>query len=180
MRVTQKEEVMKRHFAQLLLVGLAALTASAADVTTDYDHSADFSQYHTYSWLSVKAGDQLWADRIQQAVDAQLAAKGWTKVASGGDAMIAAFGRTDTKQTLQTFYDGFPGWYWSGFGTATTTVEDIKVGTLVVDIFDARTKKLIWRGRSTETLSGKPEKNEKKLEKSVEEMFKHFPPKGRE
>jgi hypothetical protein len=35
---------------------------------------------------------------------------------------------------------------------------------------------LIWRGSSSETLSEKPEKNEKKLEKAVEDMFKKFPP----
>jgi hypothetical protein len=45
-----------------------------------------------------------------------------------------------------------------------------------VDIFDGRTQKLVWRGSGTEALSGKPEKNEKKLEKTLEEMFKHFPP----
>jgi len=47
----------------------------------------------------------------------------------------------------------------------------------VVDIFDAPTKKLIWRGVATETLTDKPDKNEKKLEKATEEMFKNFPPK---
>jgi hypothetical protein len=47
---------------------------------------------------------------------------------------------------------------------------------LVVDIFDGNSKKLIWRGSSSETLSEKPDKNEKKLEKAVDEMFKHFPP----
>ena len=60
---------------------------------------------------------------------------------------------------------------------ATTTVENIPIGTLVVDMFDTPTKKLIWRGTATDALSDKPEKNEKKLEKAVEEMFKHFPPK---
>lgn len=59
---------------------------------------------------------------------------------------------------------------------ATTTVENIPVGTLVVDIFDANTKKLIWRARGSDTLSGKPEKNEKKLEHRVAEIFQHFPP----
>jgi len=54
------------------------------------------------------------------------------------------------------------------------------VGTIVVDIFDTPSKKLIWRGQATDVLSDKPEKNEKKLEKSVGEMFKHFPPKAKE
>ncbi len=152
--------------------------AFAVNVTTDYSKTADFSQYHTYSWLQVKA-DPLWVDRITAAVDQELAAKGWTKVATGGDAAVSAFGSTKEMPTMQTFYDSFGGgWFWHGFddGIATTTVSETPIGTLVVDIFDAHTEKLLWRGVATDALSKKPEKNEKKLEKAVEDMFKHFPP----
>jgi hypothetical protein len=108
-----------------------------------------------------------------------LTAKGWTKVDDGGDASVAAYGSTKTQKTLQTWYDGFGGgWFWNGFGDgiATTTVQETPVGTLMIDIFDSSTHKLIWRGVASNTLSGKPEKDEKKLEKAVEEMFKKFPP----
>ena len=147
-----------------------------AKVTTDYDHSADFRQYHTYSWERVKAGDQLWADRITRDVDQQLSAKGWQKVESGGDVAVTGFGSTKEQPTLNTFYDGFGGWRWGGIGETTTTVTNTPVGTLVVDMFDSRTKHLIWRGMSTEALSSKPEKNEGKLEGAVKDMFKKFPP----
>jgi Domain of unknown function (DUF4136) len=161
------------------LVTGCALVLFAADVKTDYSHSVDFGQYHTYSWLKVDAGNPLWVDRIQRDIDGELSAKGWSKVDSAGDAAVSAFGATHNQQTLQTFYDGFGGgWRWRGFGpeVATTTVENTPVGTLVVDIFDGHNKNLIWRGRSEKTLSDKPEKNEKKLEDSVQSMFKHFPP----
>ncbi len=163
----------------VLAIGVAGLLL-AADVTTDYDHSANFSRYRTYSWLSAKATDSLWQDRITRDVDSQLTAKGWQRVDSGGDASVAAIGHTSNRQTMETFYDGFPGWGWRGFGggmgEATTQVENQPIGTLTVDIFDTQSKKLIWRSRATDALSGKPEKNEKKLEKAVEEMFKKFPP----
>jgi len=168
---------MKRQAFKLMIPMFAGVCILLASVKTDYDHSANFSQYKTYSWIGAKATDDLWADRITQDVDGQLAAKGWTKVASGGDATVSAFGRTHNEQTLETFYTGFGGgWRWRGFGDATTTVENTPVGTLVVDVFDANTKHLIWRGTSSETLSSKAEKNEKKLEKAVEDMFKKFPP----
>ena len=162
----------------LLLFG--SLRGLNAQTSTDYDHSTDFSHYKTYSWLKVQAGDSLWEDRIKQGVDAQLSAKGWTRVDSNGSATVAAFQSTHNQQTLQTFYDGFGGgWRWRGFGgdgMSTTTTEVTKVGTLVVDIFDAPTQKLIWRGKQSNTLSGNPEKNEKKLAKNLSGMFKHFPP----
>ncbi len=173
---------MKRHSARFLFFVLlaGALLILAAKVTTDYAHTADFSHYRTYSWLEVKAGDTLWSDRIVSAVDSQLAAKGWSKVPGVGDASVAAFGSTHVQPRIETFYTGFGGgWYWRGFddGMAVTKVENVPIGTLVVDIFDSPTKKLIWRGVANDALSEKPEKNEKKLEKAVEEMFKHFPPK---
>jgi hypothetical protein len=110
---------MKKVFP-LVLSGLllcSSLSAFAAHIVTDYDHSANFSQYKTYSWLKVQAGDSLWADRIKQDVDAQLAAKGWTKIEANGNATVAAFQSTHDQQTLQTFYDGFGGglevaWGW--------------------------------------------------------------------
>lgn len=169
----------KKYSARLLVLAItAASIALAVKVTSDYDHKVDFSRYKTYSWMKVKA-DPLWTDRIRSAVDSQLTAKGWTAVADGGDASVAAFGSTRKQPRLQTFYSGFGGgWYWTGFGDglATTTVDYMPVGTLVVDIFDTPTKKLIWRGTASEVLSSKPEKNEKKLTKAVEEMFEHFPP----
>jgi hypothetical protein len=166
----------------LWLLSLAALIAGgapAAKVVTDYSHSTDFSRFKTYSWLKVDAGDSLWEDRIMHAVDAQLAARGLTKVPQGGDLAVAALGAAHNEQTLYTFYDTFGGgWYWHGFGTGTaiTTVENTPVGTLALDLFEGSTKKLVWRGTASDTLSHKPEKNEKKLVKAVGKMFEHFPP----
>jgi hypothetical protein len=164
-------------------VGSVLLFASASfaqDVKTDYDRSADFSQFKTYSWEKVQTQDQLWVDRIKEAVNTALAAKGLTPVESGGDLAIVAIEMTKNQQTLNTFYDGFGGgWGWrrgGGFGDATTTTENYKVGTLVVDLFDAHTKKIIWRGSASDTLSDKSDKNIKNLGKGVQKMFDHFPP----
>jgi hypothetical protein len=47
---------------------------------------------------------------------------------------------------------------------------------LVIDLYDAKTKQLIWRGSAQDTLSDKATQNEKKLDKGVAKMFKAFPP----
>jgi hypothetical protein len=154
--------------------------AFAQNVKTDFDHQANFSQYKTYSWQEIKPGNSLWDARIKSAVDAQLSAKGWTQVDNGGDVAVVAIKTTQTEKTLQTFYDGFGGgWGWRGFGgmgQATTTEQDYKEGTLVIDLYDAKTKQLIWRGSAEDTLSNKAAKNEKNLDKGVAKMFKEFPP----
>jgi hypothetical protein len=164
---------------------LFTAVSSAQQVKTDYDRSANFSQYKTYSWEKVQTQDPLWVDRIKAAVNATLQEKGLTPVASGGDIAIVAMEMTRNQQTLNTFYDGFGGgWGWrrfggGGFGDATTTTENYKVGTLVVDLFDANSKTLIWRGSSSDTLSDKSDKNIKELDKGVKKMFDHFPPAGK-
>ena len=176
---------MKLQRVVFVLIGMMFLFAgksSAQQVKTDYDRSANFGQYKTYSWAQVKTKDALDVDRIKTAVNAALAAKGWTQVDSGGDVSIVAVEITQNQQTLNTFYDGFGGgWGWrrfggGGFGEATTTTETYKVGTLVVDLFDAKTKQLIWRGTSSNTLSNNSDKNIKNLDKGADKMFKHFPP----
>jgi hypothetical protein len=171
---------MKRQALKLVIPLFAGVCLLVAGVKTDYDHNANFGQYKTYSWISAKASNDIWAERITQSVDAQLTARGWTRVDSGGDATVSAFGRTTNEQTLETYYTGMGmGWRWRGFGgggEAITTVENTPIGSLTVDVFDGPSKHLIWRGTSSDSLSSKPEKNEKKLEKSVEDMFKHFPP----
>jgi hypothetical protein len=160
---------------------LALATVSFAQhVKTDYDHSANFGQYKTYSWEKVQTKDPLLVDRIKAAVNSTLAAKGWTLVPSGGDVEVFAIETTQNQQTLDTFYNGFGGgrrWgFGGGFGDATTTVETYTVGTLVIDLFDAKTEKLIWRSSSSDTLSDNADKNTKNLGKGVTKMFKHFPP----
>jgi Domain of unknown function (DUF4136) len=63
-----------------------------------------------------------------------------------------------------------------GVGEATTTTETYQVGTVVVDLFDGKTKNLIWRGSASDTLSNNADKNTKNLDKGVQKMFAHFPP----
>jgi len=175
---------MKIQKVVFVLIGLILFAgkASAQQVKTDYDRGTNFTQYKTYSWEQVKTKDPLDAGRIKSSVNAALAAKGWTQVDSGGDVSIVAMEITQNQQTLNTFYDGFGGgWGYrrfggGGFGEATTTTDTYKVGTVVVDLFDTKTKQLIWRGSESDTLSNNSEKNIKNLDKGVEKMFKKFPP----
>jgi Domain of unknown function (DUF4136) len=177
---------MKMQTKVIVLIGLTLFLAKASfaqQVKTDYDRAANFSQYKTFSWKKVQTPDPLWVDRIKAAVDAALAAKGWTQVESGGDISIVAIEINRDQQTLNTFYDNFGGGFgrrgfggFGGFGEATTTPETYTVGTLVVDLFDAKTKNLVWRGVSSGMLSNKSDKNIENLNKGVQKLFQHFPP----
>jgi hypothetical protein len=180
--------IMKRlamFASSAAIVALFAGLAYAAEVKTDYDHSADFSQVHTYSWGQVSTTDPFYVDRIKQEVDKDLQAKGWQMVPSGGDVTVFAKGNVHNQQELETYYNGFGGgwggrWGWGGWGgpwNTTTAVTNQKVGMLVVDIFNGHSKNLMWRGSAEADLSKSEEKNTSSLDKDIDKMFKDFPPK---
>jgi len=169
------------------VICLGFLTVTAQDVKTDYDHNFNFSQVHTFAVkIGTSWGNQLSEDRAKNTVTQALTEKGWQPAdETTADALVLLHGATSTKKTLNTFYSGgYGGYGWGGWGgmpgTATTTESEYRVGTLVVDIFDAKTKKLIFRGVGQDELADKPEKNTKKLEKGVAKIFKNFPPQAKE
>jgi len=167
-----------RKMLAIPLFVVALTTAGLADhVAVDYDHAAKFNQVKTYSCSKVHTANSIWDDRVKNAIDKELAAKGWTQVPSGGDVAVVAVEKTSLHQQYETFYNGFGGFRrWGGIGEATTTVDNYKVGTLLVSMFDGNSRQLIWRGTSSSDLSGNPEKNTKKLDRDVQKMFKQFPP----
>jgi len=153
----------------------------AQEIKTVYDHKADFSHYKTFFFEKVVTKDPLWTDRITGAIGRELTAKGWTQVASDGDIAIIAIRMTTDRQTLDSFYDTYPGgwgWRWgSGYGEPPTTMQTYTVGTLVIDLFDGKTKALLWRGSANRTLDDIATQNIKNFDKSVKKLFKGFPPK---
>jgi hypothetical protein len=162
-----------------LALSVMPLAARAQKVVTDYDHSVHFSQYHTYSWGQLHCSDPLFEPRMKDAVDQALQAKGWQLAPDGGDVTVSAVAILKHQKEYTTFYNGFGGgWRWHGWGPswATTNVEEVPVGSLIVDLYDTAGKGLIWRGVARSTLSDKPEKDAEKMRKAVDKMFSHFPP----
>ena len=174
---------MKFKLLPLLTMLLVVVVSAAAQkVTTDFAPGTDFSQYHTYTWGEGRpAKDPLIAQRIVAGIDAQLAAKGLRKVEGeeSVDLVVAYQTATDTKTEFNTFNTGgWGGWGWGwGGGMAQTSVSKIPVGQLIVDLGDVKNKKFVWRGKATGTISDKPEKLNKALDKSLVKMFENYPPK---
>jgi Domain of unknown function (DUF4136) len=165
-------------FCSLLMTG----TAFAQKVTIDFDRNTDFSKYRTYSFgRGTPAPETLMNQRIQDAIERQLAEKGLTMVESDPDLIVVYHCAVDKETQLNTTYLGGWGWgwgwgRWGGGGNAITQVEQIPVGHLIVDIGDAAEKRYIWRGTSTKTVSSNPEKNAKTIDEGVRKMFEKFPP----
>jgi hypothetical protein len=169
-------------------LSLASATAFAQDVKTDFDKEANFGAIKTFALkIGTSWGNPLGEKRVVEEFEQALTEKGWTKAdAATADAIVVLHGATEKQKELNTFYSGtggYGGYGWRGWGgagmgmgTAHTTTSEYTVGTLVVDIFNAKSKQLMFRGTAQDELSDKPEKNQKKLDKASKKMFKDFPP----
>jgi Domain of unknown function (DUF4136) len=159
-------------------------TAFAQEVKVDFDKDANFAKVKTFVIkIGTSWNNPISEKRVLGEIEQTLTEKGWKKAddEAQADALVVLHGATQTKKELNTFYSGgYGGYGWRGWGggmgTATTTESEYRVGTLVVDIFDAKTKQLMYRGIAQDEISDKPEKNVKKLAKASDKLFKDFPP----
>jgi len=179
----------KSHLNILPLARLAALAvflaclaapAFAQDVKTNYMPGTDFAKYKTYRWGAVEGPgqpNQILDAEIKQAVDQQLAAKGFTKTDSPqADLTVVYQTAVDRERQWNGYSTG--GWRFGG-GMSTATSTPISVGTIVLDFYDPAAKQLVWQGRATKTIDPKAdqEKTQKNLNKAMQKLLKNFPPK---
>jgi hypothetical protein len=172
---------MRQVYRKLLGIVVATTAwnvAAAQDVRYNFMPGTDFSKYHTYKWVSIEGGshpDQIINAEIKQAVDSQLAAKGMTKTdGEQADLYVGYQIAVDKEKQWNAFGMGGP---WAG-GMGSATSSTINIGTLVLDMYDPTTKQLVWTGNATKTIdpSSNQEKNQKRLEKAMAKLLKHYPP----
>ena len=176
MRVRQRGKL----FSSALVVTVLLLTAGtliAQDVRYNFMPRTDFSKYRTYKWVNIGGAhpDQIMDAEIKQSVDARLASRGLTKTDSDKADLYIGY-QTAVNQEMQ--WDAW-GSRSFGMGMGSWTSSTIRVGTLVLDMYDPGTKQLVWTGRATKTIDSgsNHEKNMKNLDKAIAKLLKNYPPK---
>ena len=164
----------------LILLGTMALAQS---VTYDYDRAANFSNYKTYAWTrGTELTDDLNHARVVRAIDGALVTKGLARVEPGANPDVLVTYHASFDKTLEITGTAH-GWGPFGLGDrwGSARVQPVLVGTLVVDISDARTNALVWRSLASSDIrpNDKPETREKKITQATEKMFKNYPPQSR-
>jgi hypothetical protein len=169
------EGYMKNRIAVALAVLMTTALVHAQKVNVDSDPAAPFATYKTYAWTAgTPAPNALSDQRLHTSVDARLAARGLAMNTTAPDVIVATHVTTKEKQELIANGFGYGPWgFGGGFGGA--TVETFVEGTLIVDLYDAKTKKMVWRGIATATASDKPTKNTDKMNKALDKMFEKYP-----
>jgi hypothetical protein len=171
---------------------LAVSWAFGQDVRYNFDKDTNFSKFTTYKWVIIKdapTANDLVAKQVKDAVDAELRAKGLTKVDDDSATLFigyqAAVGQEKEFRSFSSDWGYGPGWYrggWYGPGggmsTTTGSTSTIYVGQLVLDMYDSANRDLVWRGVASKTLDSKakPDKQQKNLAKAVKKLLKNYPP----
>ena len=170
--------------ATLMAALVVPSAAFAQKVNTDFDGAVDFTRFKTYSWTDgTPSPNPLGEARIRESVDAHMVKAGFTKVAADSDVVISTHILTkEEKEVVATGYGvgyGYGPYWGAGMrgGMATASVNTYIQGTLILDMYDSSSKKLVWRGSGTDTASDKADKNTKKVNKALDKMFKAYPPK---
>jgi hypothetical protein len=161
---------MRLTVAALMLIVLPA--CSSSQVKTEQDWDTDFARYRTYAWSKgAPARDPTIESRIHAAVDFELPFKGLEKVetASSPDLYISTYASVEEQVIDQLGYEVGT----SGAATSRTGVLTLPTGTLVIDLVDARSGKLVWRGQATKALDHQV--SEATLRKVARDIFRQYP-----
>jgi hypothetical protein len=178
---------MQKKLVTAIAVVLASALLVAQKVSYDFEKTANFAAFKTYAHKDgTKVGQSLIDDRILAAIDAELGAKGFMKSESNPDVFVVYHVAFDKEKDISTYSSGYGGgygpygWGWGGgMGTTTTQVRDILIGTLVIDMADAKKGQLAWRGMGVKEVDtqAKPDKRDKSINNAVKKIFKNYPPK---
>jgi hypothetical protein len=175
MMMKKSVQIAMGLFAAVLFCGLGL----AQQTTYNSMPGTNFSQFHTFKWVTIPGNmhpNQITDQEIQDAIVSQLTGKGLTQTnADNADLYVGYQVALDQERQWNAYGMG-GGFRFGGMGSATSST--ITNGTLVVDIYDAANKQLVWTGRATKSLS--PSKNQEKnvsnLNKAIAKIMKNYPP----
>jgi hypothetical protein len=169
-------------FAAAGLIGVLATTACATMQVNSYlGVGEDITRYRTYHWAPpdpVSTGDprldnnEFFRDRIQSAVDRRLGERGFAKTAAATPDLVVHYHASVTQEVNA-----------NGLDAPTITCENCEpyvydAGTIVVDLVDARTNRLVWRGWAEGSIDGAIDNQaylERQIDESVAKIIERLP-----
>jgi hypothetical protein len=175
-----------KSLAAALVLGTLALSAQAQKPQIQWNSKYNFDGVDTFAWqdtpdTSLENQNPFMHSLIKNTIEAELATSGLTEVESNPDVWVNYHASTTTETQLRTDSYGYSmggygmaGWGYYGMAagpvSSTTRVVEYTKGTLVVDIWDAASKELVWRGMVSDTLPDNVQKAEKLVVKAIGKM----------
>jgi hypothetical protein len=174
----------------LLALLLSVAGCATLNIQDDYDPEENFAILKTYAWApseteapkDPRVQNDLLEGRVHESVDAVLSLKRyglapgdempdfWVTYHAGIESKIDA-------QTIQTAYPYYRGYSrWGGYSE--TFVSEYDQGTLVLDVINSKSEKLIWRGSAQARVcdNSSPEKRSERVRSAIAAILERFPP----
>jgi hypothetical protein len=176
-------------FTLLLLTAYLMSCGPSLKVTHDYDKAVNFDQYKTFALYNSDsihdAISPLNQQRILNSVKSEMAKKGFQENTGTPDVLVnvTAILQNRVAVSSTTDYYGYGGayrpYYWGGgMGSSTTNynVQHYKDGSLIIDVIDASSKKLIWQGIGNKEIDKPAKDPDAAISKAVASIMESFPP----
>ena len=188
---------MKKISLMLLVVVSALLNScgTSMKVSYDYDRNVDFYKFSTFSlsnWNDDNSElvDNFTKERLLNAMKNEMLKRGMKEVAENPDIKLDIFVVTNTKKYTTAYtthmgyggyrgWHGYGGWYGPRFGVNTGSTQFVEheklMGTIILDVYDNRTKKLVWQGVSKGELEGKGRPTENSINSVIAKIYYKYP-----
>jgi hypothetical protein len=185
---------MKRTIFTVAAALLIAAPAMAQKVNIDYASDFDFEGVETFQYVETEESsikdNPMMADRVVSMIKSELTEGGLREVEGDPDLFVTYHFLSEERKQLSTTSMGMGGYggYWGGWdawgpydawggpmmGSSVTREYTYEEGTLVIDAYDSKEKKMVWRGMGTVTVKDKPEKQVKQVEKILTKLGKRW------
>jgi len=181
---------MRKSTTLKALATAVALIVGCSPIYTshDYDPDANFASYTSFSWMEnqdVEKANQAKAgpfanDRIHKNIDKELSGKGLARQDDGGDLLVIYYlnGKQVT-EVMRTSYGGADMWASARVGGGDAVVTEVNEGMIIIDLLDAKSKTLVWRGTGENAMKADASTEEiyNQLDKVIKKVMGEYPPK---
>ena len=176
---------MRPLFRWIPLVAALAAGCATMKAGSYIERGVEFTHYHTWDWAPAEArptGDPrldnnpMFELHLRSAIEHQLAGKGYVRTPLAGPLDLRAQYQVNFSKRVEIN---------GGAASAGSCSRDCEPeayayeqGTLVVDLVDARTNKVVWSGWSRDNMEGiidNQERMERKIDRVVAAMFERIP-----
>jgi hypothetical protein len=146
------------------------LLAAAAAPSVEYDPQVDFSQYHTWSWHkgATPAANLVAEKRIRDSIEKALSARGLSRTEGTGALLVLYRASKTTDIALAPIGTTAP--------TTPTGIRYVEKGSLVVEMLDAASRNVVWRGHVAGALKYGPSEIGEQVQDAVAALLERFPP----
>jgi hypothetical protein len=179
------KSLLKSTGAIFLASFMLCIVVQAQKTQTAFDETVDFSNFKTFAFDKEGARNPYVNTLIVEAIERELTARGLTKVTTDADLKVVYLAATVPNLQVQNvpFYHVVNPAYSGMVGSATMNMWDVTTGTLVIDLLERKSDRVIFRGTITDVLQRAPSADlksdaktvSKPINKGVAKVFKKYP-----